>query len=358
MEFGFKQFGDQILYPKPHSPGVKVGLGIYMGSTNDVALGPNVTARDWVIPDSKLHLFAGWSITDHRRVRMTETIADRRPVGFKLAFNYDLKPNRRYYGVGNDTPESDLSFVRLEDTNTEAALLFGSAPLRQIRLVGGYSAMNAKSGWHGTPLLEDVFAPDAAPGYGGSTYETEFGVTGDLALVNDDVAPSLGVHALTELRRFRGVRESDPDYDQWLVEGRGYVPVFAHRRVIAVRATYAGVNPTSDSSEMPFYRLTHNEGNLAFIGYHANRFHDNQIAIARAEYRWELWDRRNWTLSAVALYEMIETAATSSAFTWDARHNAYGGGLRLGTNDRSNIRLDLAKSQEGLHLTLRIGNVF
>ena len=120
----------------------------------------------------------------------------------------------------------------------------------------------------------------------------------------------------------------------------------------------AGVKPLAGSAEMPFYRLAHNEGPLAFAGYSARRFHDNQLAILRAEYRWELWERREWTLDAVALYELTEVAPFSSAFTWDKRHKAYGGGFRLGLSDRSNVRLDLAKGDEGLHLTLRIGNIF
>jgi len=361
MELGFKQFGGPLVEPaKPPSPGVKVGVGVYAGSANDVALGPVLTAHDWLIPDSRFHVFAGWSISDHRRVRLTENIADRQPIAFKFAANYDLKPNRRFYGIGNHSPESGLAFYRLEDTNVEGALTFGSEPLRQFRLVGGYSGMNAFSGWRSTPLLEDVYtAPEVqAPGYGEATYNMEYGATGDLALINNDVAPSLGVHARAEARQFRGVRQSDPDFNQWLFEGRGYLPVFAHRRVIAVRAVWAGVDPLAGSTDIPFYRLAHNEGPLAFAGYHADRYRDNQLAILHGEYRWELWDRRSWQLSAVALYEMVEVAPFSSAFTWDKRHKAYGGGLRLGMTDRSSVRLDLAKSQEGLHLTLRIGNIF
>jgi len=358
MELGFKQFGGGLMSPKPPSPGVKVGVGIYAGSANDVALGPTIKARDFLIPDSRFGLFAGWSITDHRRIKLTETIADRQPIGFKLLGSYDLKPNRRYFGIGNDTPESQRSYFRLEDISAEGSLLFGSAPLRQVRLVGGYSAMTAKSGWKSTPLLTEVFPPETVPGYGGSTYELQYGATGDFAMINNDVVPSLGVHLRTELRQFQGIRESDPDFNQWLFEGRGYLPVFAPRRVIAVRAAWAGVKPLAGSAEMPFYRLAHNEGTLAFAGYSARRFHDNQLAILRAEYRWELWERREWTLDAVALYELTEVAPFSSAFTWDKRHTAYGGGFRLGLSDRSNVRLDLAKGDEGLHLTIRIGNIF
>ncbi len=358
MEFGFKQFGGDLINPKPPTPGVKVGVGVYAGSANDVALGPTIKARDMIIPDSKFNLFAGWSVTDHRRIRLTETVADREPIGFKFTGKYDLKPNRRYFGIGNDTPDSQRSYFRLEETTAEGALLFGSSPLRQIRAVGGYSGMTAMSGWNGTPLLKDVFTPETAPGYGQSTYDMQYGVTGDLAALDDDVAPSLGVHGRADLRQFRGLRESDPDYNQWLFEGRGYVPVFANRRVIAVRAVWNGVDPLTGSAPMPFYRLAHNEGPLAFAGYSSRRFHDNQLALLRAEYRWELWDRREWKLDAVALYEMTEVAPFSSAFTWDKRHKAYGGGFRLGMSDRSTVRLDLAKGDEGLHLTLRIGDNF
>ena len=358
MEAGFRQVGGGLVSPTPPSPGVKVGIGLYAGSTNDVALGPTISTRDVLIPDSKMSLFAGWSITDHRRLRFRGTVADRQPIGFGLRALYDLKPNRRFYGIGNNTTEGSVSYHRLEDINAEAGLLFGSSPIRQIRLVGGYSAMTSKRGWNGDPLLGDVFAPEEAPGYETSTREFLYGVTGDLGLLNHDAAPSLGVHAKAEFRRAMGLRAVDPDYDQWHLEARGYLPVFSNRRVIAVRALWAGVRPEEDSSEMPFYRLAHNEGLLKFAGYPGFRFHDRQLALARAEYRWELASRRNWALSALAFHEIGEVAPSSSAFTWDRRHKAYGGGFRLGLGDASNARLELAKADEGLHITLHIGNTF
>lgn len=358
MELGFKQFGDEFISPAPPTPGVKIGLGIYAGSTNDVAVGPKITFRDVIVPDSKLSLFGGWSITDHRRIALTGTVADRQPLSFRLRGRYDLKPNRRFYGIGNGTTESDLAYHRLEDISAEAGLLFGTSPIRQVRIVAGYSSMTSKRGWNGDPLLGDVFTPVEAPGYEESSREFLYGVTGDLALLNDEVRPSFGIHAKAELRRAMGLRQVDPEYDQWLFEGRGYLPVFAHRRVIAVRALWAGVRPHDDSPEIPFYRLANNQGLLKFAGYPGFRFHDQQLALARAEYRWELWNRRQWSLSALAFHEIGQVAPNSSAFTWDRRHKAYGGGFRLGLSDASNARLELAKADEGLHLTLHIGNTF
>ena len=155
--------------------------------------------------------------------------------------------------------------------------------------------------------------------------------------------------------RAAGLRSTDPDYDQWRVEARAYLPVFAKRRVIAMRGVYAGVDPRGGTTtDLPFYRLAQSEGTSRFAGYSSERFRDRQLVLARIEYRWEIIYR----LSALALYELGAVGPRAASFSLRGAHESFGGGLRLGLNDQTTLRLEVAKSVEGVHTALGLGGDF
>ena len=218
-------------------------------------------------------------------------------MGFRLDANYDYKPNRRYYGIGNNTPEANLSYFLLTTTTADASLLFGVSARRQVRLVGGYSSMSPGNGHHGSPLLQNVFDLSSVPYATQTTQELWYGLTSDFSRLDNSREPSHGFDGSLDLRRAVGMRSSDPDYYQWRAEVRAYVPLFARRRVIALRSVYSGVAPVSGTATiMPFYRLPESRGLSHFAGYSTDRYRDQQLMLARIEYRWALSSTR-WTSS-------------------------------------------------------------
>ncbi|MEO5619141.1 MAG: BamA/TamA family outer membrane protein [Candidatus Eisenbacteria bacterium] len=326
-----------------------------VGAANDIGVGPAIVWSGFPTAGSKLQLAGTWSAIDRRRVRFSEVIGDRRPVGFRLRGDYDYRPNRRYFGIGNETPEADRSYYLLESSSAEAELLLGASPLRQLRFGGGFSIMSPRRGYHGTPLLEDVFTPATAPFEHRTTKELWYGVDADLSALDDGRDPSQGIHGRVDLRRAAGLRTRDPDYNQWRVEGRAYLPVFAKRRVIAMRGVYSGVEPTGSTTPiLPYYRLAQSEGASRFAGYQSDRFRDRQLMLARIEYRWAIIQR----LSAVGLYEMGQVAPSAESFTVRGAHRSYGGGLRLGLSDEGTLRFEAAKSTEGVRVVLSLGGDF
>ena len=152
-----------------------------------------------------------------------------------------------------------------------------------------------------------------------------------------------------------GVHAEDPDYVQWRLDGRAYLPVFAKRRVIAMRAVYAGVDaPGGLETALPFYRLAESEGANRFAGYPTGRFRDRQLLLGRLEYRWAILFR----MSAVAFYEAAEVAPRTSTFRLADAHTAWGGGLRLARSEGVAMRAELGKSTEGFKFSLLLGSDF
>jgi hypothetical protein len=355
FEAGIGYIGPRYIDPKaphPPKPGPVLAPTIALGALNDIGVGPAITWAGFPTAGAKLSFAGTWSTSDRRRAHLSEVIGDRRPVGFRLRADYDYKPNRRYYGIGNETSKANRSYFLLESTNAEAALLFGASPLRQLRIVSGYSSMSPRRGYQGSPLLEDVFAPVAVPFEHQTTQEVWYGVSADLAALDDGRDPSRGVHARLDGRRAAGRRAGDPDYYQWRIEGRAYAPVFAKRRVIALRGVYAGVDPSGGTT--PFYRLPQSDGASRFAGYDAERFRDRQLVLARFEYRWALLNR----LSALGLYELGEVAPRWESFSLESVHRSWGGGLRLGMSDVATLRFEVARSVEGIHAVVVLGGDF
>jgi hypothetical protein len=130
--------------------------------------------------------------------------------------------------------------------------------------------------------------------------------------------------------------------------------VFAKRRVLALRGVLAGIDPTGETSALPYYRLVSSGGDLRFAGYPTDRFRDRQLALGRIEYRWTIIQR----ISAVALYELGAVAPRTRALSLSTMHRSYGGGLRLGMSEGSAARLEVGKSTEGLEINLQIGSDF
>ncbi len=362
LEAGVGRYGERLFGAKPKRPPKRFAIapridlgGATDGDLNDVGLGPSMTSAGIPTASTLLTLLGSWTINDRRRARFTASVAEKRAVGFRLRADYDYKPDRRYSGIGNNVRDEDRAYYLLEETNVEASLVLGASPIRQLRFVGGFSAMSPRDGSNASPLLEDVFTRENTPFYHETTREFLYGVIADAAALDDGRDPSRGVHGRAELRHAVGLDDGDPDYNQWLFEGRAYIPVFAKRRVIAMRAVYAGVDPTGEAAtQMPFYRLASSDGALRFAGYASQRFRDQQLMLARIEYRWVVWRR----VSAVALYDLGEVAPTLDAFTARDVHTSYGGGFRLGVGDGVATRLDIAHGADGLNAVLRVWSGF
>jgi len=347
------RYGDRLHDRKPPRPGISLGPEFDLGGLSDIGVGPGVTWVGFTVADSKLTLGGTWSTVDRRRARFSDVIHDHGAVALRLGAVYDYKPNRRYFGTGNDAPKTDLSYFLLESTTAKAVLLLGASPYRQLRLVGGYSGMSPRRGYRSSPLLENVFTA-GVPYEHEATQELLTGLSGDVAALDDARNPSIGVHGRIELTHAAGLRERDPNYNQWLFEGRAYVPVFAKRRVIALRGVYSGIDPTGGAATLPYYRLVSSDGALRFAGYPTDRFRDRQLALAHVEYRWTIVHE----VSAVALYELGAVAPRTSALALATAHRSYGGGLRLGMSEGAAARLEVGKSTEGLEVNLQLGSDF
>jgi len=176
-----------------------------------------------------------------------------------------------------------------------------------------------------------------------ATQTVSYGAGGDFAVVDDMINPTAGFHLRAEAQWFEGLGSSNFDYPRTHLEARAYLPVLSSKRVLAFRAVHQGIEP-DDGEVVPFYLLPDVTGDVHLAGYSAHRFIDNHLALARAEYRWLVWEDKLW---AVAIAEIAEVASSADRLRIADVHESYGGGLRLGFQGTV-MRATVAKGSDGL----------
>jgi hypothetical protein len=346
--------------PNPSRFGiVKKGFGIrplfdYSGDTG-AAIGVSATSPPFLGKDSRITTQGSWSWNDERRYLFRYTLGKlREPIRFRGEFLYRYRPNRKFYGVGNSSSKDDLSFYLEEVGGVTGTLRVGVDIRRQVRLLGGYSSISSRRGYHGSPATADVFTPAEVPFLGQDSRVISFGLGADAAALDDLDNPSRGVHGAFEVQRIKSVDKTDVHYTYWHTEARAYLPVFARRRVLAFRALHRFELPDHGSAPIPFYRLIGAQNETRFAAYGGARFRDRHLALGRVEYRWELLD----PVWVVALAEVGEVAPTARALRFADVHESYGGGLRFAQSDHSSIRFEVAKGSEGVTAGFELAGSF
>jgi hypothetical protein len=298
-----------------------------------------------------------WSLKDTRRIRLQAGITEPDvPVGLEVSAAYDYRPNRRFYGIGNET-EADGKTIYLRRENVgEASLFVGHNPYRRIRGVVSVSDIDVGPGYRDAPRAQDVYTSEEVPFLTEGSGVVSYGAGGDLALLNDVVQPSLGVHVRGEARRFDGIDETNLHYVSWFGEARAYLPVLASRRVIALRYVYEGVDPRDGSDQVPFYRLPTSTDEVRFAAFRSSRFMDRRLMVAHAEYRWIILPQ--YTLWAHVFGQLGMVAPTQEGFRLDDAHESIGGGLRAKIGPTTTARLEIASGDEGTRIYLDLKGDF
>ncbi len=298
-------------------------------------LGATVTVPRFAGPGSKVALTGTWSLQDNRKLKLRgyvgEGVSD---VGAGFVALYEHKPARHFYGIGNSSsPDKTIFLHRTELADVHA--FAGRNHLRRVHATLGISDMDVGPGYNGSggPRAVNVFDPAEVPFLDRGSRLWWYGASANVAALDDSLEPSRGVHFQPDVRRYQSDDGTNVRYDQWRLEARGYLPVFAKRRVLAARAIYEAVDRRPGSGPIPFYRLPASSDANVFAAFHNGRFRDNRLAVGRLEYRWE-------------------TLSLRSA------HTSLGGGLRAKIGELQAARLELAHGHEGLVIRANLSAEF
>ncbi len=337
------------------SPGLKIRPAVLYAGESDPAIGIRVVSVLDPAHETQWGAAGSWSLRDSRKAQLgyrRGTTEDH--WGVRAITNYNYRPFRTYYGIGNSTSNADKSIYLDEVGVADVALRLGPVG-RSLELLGGYDITSARRGYNGSsPGVLEVFTPAEAPGINDASQALSFGLGGELALVADRRDPTSGVHGRFEARKVNAQGGGDFNLWQFRLEARGYIPIASKRRVLALRALHHSIDPVRDDAVIPFYRLPEAAGLTNFAGYVTHRFVDRHLVLAHAEYRWLIMDR----LWALGLAEVGEVASSASRLRMSDVHESYGGGIRYAFREGAVARLQIATGTDGLRAALTLNGDF
>ena len=251
-----------------------------------------------------------------------------------------------FYGLGTENTSSDDRANYGFDQPYGAAAL-EVRPWRKLLLLRGgveVSQWNQGPGSGTHPSVEEVYTPDTLVGLGASP--TYLHSEGTIAL---DGRPSAGYArrggylGLT----FHDFRDQDDSFGfrRTDYEAIQHVPLLRETWVLSLRGRVELAN-AADGQSIPFFMLPSLGGGSSLRGFASWRFRDRNSVLAQAEWR----VIANRFLDMALFYDAGRVADRRSDLTKGPWKSDYGLGFRFHTALATPLRVEFAKSNEGLSI--------
>jgi hypothetical protein len=218
-------------------------------------------------------------------------------------------------------------------------------PTRRLFVVRGgleYSQWNQGPGSGSAPSVEEVYTPETLPGLGAKP--TYLHAEGSAALdwrTSAGYSRSGGMygvsfHDYADHNSAFGFRRIDYEAVQ-------HVPLLRDAWVLSFRAR-AETTFTGDEEQIPFFMLPALGGGSSLRGFSSWRFRDQHSMLLQAEWR----VLANRFLDMAVFYDAGKVMPRLADFTFEGLKSDYGLGFRLHGPAATPLRIELAKSNEGL----------
>jgi len=281
------------------------------------------------------------------RVEWPQLFTNRLSVGAELKYQDFSKIN--FYGIGDGSSKADRTNYRLKDADVlgfatvrpNPWLSIGSrvGVLKRVEIAAGTSPLS--------PTTGDRFDEATAPGL---TRQPDF-LHADVSVAVDtqDVPgyPTSGGRYRVSVGSFH-----DQDYARYSfrrldADAAQYIPLF-HKSWVLTLHGRAVLSNSAAGQEVPFYLLPTLGGSNTLRGFADYRFRDRNLLLFNVEYRWPLFR----ALDAALFYDAGTVAPSAQALSMRQAHTDYGAGLRLHSTRRTIVRVDVARSPEGIRASI------
>ena len=257
-----------------------------------------------------------------------------------------------YYGLGIDSPEDAGTAFRMQQ-----AYAGGELTLRPARWV----LVNAGVAYEDYTLKDPT--GDFLPVEGNYTIETAPGVGADPVFLHSSIAVGIDSRPAADYARRGSLfqvtrhhfadRDATYSFDRLEVEAVQHIPILRENWVISLRGRLDSA--IDDDDQVPYFLLPSLGSGSTLRGYSSWRFRDRHAVLASAEWRW-IVNRMALDLALFADTGMVAPrfdALTTSRFVSD-----YGIGVRFHAPASTPLRVELARSHEGMRVVFSASAAF
>jgi hypothetical protein len=333
-------------------------------------LGNMITGSGWVSagPGYRQHLFDGhavvhvsaavsWNVYKmaQGRFELPSVAHDHLSVGAQAIYQDLLQVN--YFGLGNDSLQSNRSGYRLDETDVLGYATVRTTPWLSLNGRFGWihqAELSTMTGWSvNYPNTQAVFSDATAPGL---AQQPAF-LHGDVS-VAADTRDYAGHPTRGGLYRVTAASYSDRNYGTYSfrrydAEAAQFVPLVAEKWVLAFHA-WEVFSDTSGGNTVPFYLMPSLGGKNTLRGYYDFRFHDRDMQVFNAESRWGLFTH----LDVAVFADAGKVAPEARDLDFKQLRTSYGVGLRLHNRSSTVTRLDIGHSAEGWRFIFKVNDPF
>lgn len=272
----------------------------------------------------------------------------------KGVFDYSNRPRENFYGIGPHSSLGDGYVYQQEETLLQYLLgysfnptldLTGKFAFRNVNISGGHDG--GRGQWN-----TGIFTPENTPGLGGERILT-FGTE-----IKQDTRNQKELSTKGGLRRFafnynKGLGASHASYFKYLFELTQYFRLGSDRRIFVFHFV-SDNNSETRHHYVPFYDMArlgdfgaYPRIGYTLRGYGFNRFYDNSSLLFNFEYRYTVFEYRDWQLDAVFFNDLGQVFEQLSEFQFSNFRDGYGLGARISAAKKMLLSLEVAHSNEG-----------
>ena len=249
-----------------------------------------------------------------------------------------------FYGIGNETTSKD-DRANYSFDQPYASVTLDVRPTRRYFVLSGgveVAKWNQSGGSGNVPPVDEVYTPDTLPGL--NTSPTYLHTQGTAAI---DSRPSPGyarrgtyvgatIHDFHDPDGLYGFRRTD-------VEAIQHIPLLRETWVLSLHGRVELADEVGDQT-IPFYMLPSLGGGSSLRGFASWRFRDLNALLLQADWR----VIANRFLDMALFYDAGRVAARTGDLTDGPLKSDYGVGFRFHGPLATPLRVEFAKSNEGL----------
>ena len=311
--------------------------------------------RHFVSPYNLLDVRGSYTISGYKRVE-AEFLAPRlfkRRGSLSVLGGWREATQVGFFGIGIDTSVDDRTNYQFEQPYA-SALLEVRPTRRYLTMQGGVELSQWKQGpGQGSyPPVETRYTPETLPGLGATIdyWHTQ-------VMVGFDSRTSPGYSRRGTFAAVIGHDYTDRDdrfgFQQVDYEVIQHLPILREAWVISLHGL-ASTTHGKGGQDLPFFMLPSLGGGSNLRGYSSWRFRDRSSLLMQAEWRIMV----NRYLDTAVFYDTGTVAPRTSDLDFGELKHDYGFGVRFHGPFATPLRVELAKSPEGLALVFSSSAVF
>jgi len=296
-----------------------------------------------------------WTFSNYKRIE-AEFVAPRmfnRRAQLSVIGGWREATQVGFYGIGNETSVDDRTNYLFKQPYGNA--LFTIFPTRKLLMLRGgaeFSRWSQESGEGSFPSVETRYTPATLPGLGAEvTYLHTQGGVGIDWRTSPGYARRGGYYGVS----FHDYNDNDDEFGFQMVEYQAiqHVPILRETWVLSFRGRVQGAT-AKDGQETPYFMLPALGGGSSLRGYNSWRFRDRNSLLLQAEWRIPV----NRYLDLAFFYDAGKVAPRMADLDLNGLNDDFGIGTRFHGPFATPLRVELAKSHEGLSFIFSTGPSF